>query len=158
VQGLLAVVVLSLACATVEPMPPLLEEPTPSPTLAPRAPAPPPPPTCTSFVRPGVLSRSVVTRTVDAGLGRWLAGVVVDPAVQKGRFRGWVVRSVYPGDPCYKDVDLRPGDTVVRINDKSIERPEQANEVFLSLRGAPALVVELVRAGAPLKLTFPIEP
>jgi type II secretory pathway component PulC len=103
-----------------------------------------------------VLKRQAVNRAVDGGLGRWLAGVQVDASVQKGRFRGWVIRSLYPDDPCYREVDLRPGDVVVRINGKSVERPEQANEVFLSLRSAPEVMVELVRSGAPVKLSFPI--
>ena len=122
--------------------------------------APPPPapaaPTCTAFARPGVLKRSALTPALNGSLGRWLSGVQVDPSVQKGRFRGWVVRSLHPEDVCYRQVDVRPGDVVVRVNGKSIERPEQANEIFQSLRTAPALEVELVRDGAPMKLAFPI--
>jgi type II secretory pathway component PulC len=106
-------------------------------------------------VRPGVLRRSAVDRTVRAGLGPWLhGGVVVDPAMDKKRFRGWIIRSLYPNDPCYQLVDLRPGDVVLKVNGKSIERPEAADEVFRSLSGAPALVVEFLRDGAPMKLTF----
>jgi type II secretory pathway component PulC len=98
-----------------------------------------------------------VNRTVRAGMGPWLhGGVVVDPAMQKGRFRGWVVRSLYPRDPCYQEVDLRPGDVVLKVNGKGLERPEQASEVFESLSSAPALVVDFVRDGAPMKLTFQI--
>jgi S1-C subfamily serine protease len=149
---------LSLACATAPPPAALGEEPTATRAAAPVAEAPPPPkPTCTSFARPGVLRRTLVTRTVDGRLGSWLAGgVVVDPFMQKGRFRGWIVRSLYPNDPCYQEIDLRPGDVVSKVNGKSIERPEQANEVFESLRSAPALVVDFTRAGAPMKLTFQI--
>jgi type II secretory pathway component PulC len=111
-----------------------------------------------------VLKRSLVVKTVDAGMGRWLAGgtgerppeVIVDPFMQKGRFRGWIVRKLYPDDPCYKELDLRPGDVVLKVNGKVLERPEQAQEIFGSLARAPALVVEYTRAGAPMKLTFPI--
>ena len=155
----LLLLVTTLACASAPPPAPLGEGPTPTraPAAVTEAPPPPPPPTCTSFARPGVLRRSLVTRTVDARLGNWLAGgVVVDPFMQKGRFRGWIIRGLYPNDPCYREIDLRPGDVVSRVNGKSIERPEQANEVFESLRSAPALVVEFSRAGAPMKLTFQI--
>jgi hypothetical protein len=150
---LLALLVTGLACATAPPPPPIPEEPPP---LAPVAPAPPPAPTCTAFARPGVLRRSAINRTVNARLGRWLAGVEVEPLLQKGRFRGWIIRRLYPDDPCYREVDLHPGDVVLRVNGKSVERPEDANEVFESLRSAPELAVELVRAGAPRKLTLPI--
>jgi hypothetical protein len=143
-----------LACATAAPPPPVAEEPTPAPVLAP-APAPSPAPTCTAFASPGVLRRSAVDRTIRNGLGPWLhGGVVVDPAMEKKRFRGWIIRSLYPQDPCYQQVDLHPGDVVLKINGKSIERPEAADEVFRSLGSAPALIVEFLRAGAPMKLTF----
>jgi len=158
VRILALLLVTTLACATAPAPAPVGEEPTPTRAPAAVTEAPPPPaPTCTSFARPGVLRRSLVTRTVDARLGSWLAGgVVVDPFMQKGRFRGWIIRGLYPNDPCYREIDLRPGDVVSRVNGKSIERPEQANEVFESLRSAPALVVEFSRAGAPMKLTFQI--
>jgi len=150
---------LALGCATAAPMPPVADEPTPVRAPEPvAAPAPPPPPAvCTSFARPGVLKRSLVVRTVGDGIGRWLhGGVVVDPFMQKGRFRGWIVRKLYPDDPCYREVDLRPGDVVLRVNGKTLERPEQAKETFDGVARAPALVVEFTRAGAPMKLTFQI--
>jgi len=150
---LAGLVLASLTCATAPP-PPVAEEPTP---IA-AAPAPPPAPaTCTSFAGPGVLRRSLVVRTVNAGLGRWLAGgVLVDPFLQKKRFRGWIIRKLYPDDVCYREVDLQPGDVVLRVNGKSLERPEQAKETFDALATAPALVVEFTRAGTPMKLTFQI--
>jgi type II secretory pathway component PulC len=99
----------------------------------------------------------VVDRVVRAGLGPWLhGGVVVDPAMDRKRFQGWIIRSLYPQDTCYQQVDLRPGDVVTKVNGKGIERPEQASEVFQALSSAPALVVEFVREGAPMKLTLPI--
>jgi S1-C subfamily serine protease len=146
---------LLLACATAPAMAPLPEEPPPSPAVS-TAPPAPPPAVCTAFARPGVLKRSALARALNGSLGQWLSGVEVDASVQKGRFHGWVVRSLYPGDVCYRDVDVHPGDVVVRVNGKSIERPEQANEIFQSLRTAPALEIELVRAGAPMKVSFPI--
>jgi type II secretory pathway component PulC len=79
----------------------------------------------------------------------------VDPARQQGRFRGWIIRRFF--DPCFAELDLKPGDVVQRINGTSVERPEQANEVFVSLRSAPAVVVEYTRAGSAQKLTLPIE-
>jgi S1-C subfamily serine protease len=143
------------ACATA-PFPSVPAEPTPVETARPPAVVPIAEPNCTAFARAGVLRRSAVGKVVEGGLGRWLSAVEVDPGVSQGRFRGWVVRSLYPGDPCYRDVDLRAGDLVVRVNGKSIERPEQASDVFSSLRTAPALVVDYVRDGQNHTLTLPI--
>jgi S1-C subfamily serine protease len=146
---------LLVACATATPPPAVPEEPTPTPAARPE-PTPPPAP-CAAFARPGVLRRSAMDRAVRGGLGPWLhGGVVVDPSMEKKRFRGWIIRSLYPRDACYEQVDLRPGDVVLKVNGKAIERPEQASEVFQSLSSAPALVVEFLREGAPMKLTFQI--
>jgi S1-C subfamily serine protease len=146
------------ACATAAP-PPLGpgEAPAVLPGPAPVAPVPAAEAPCTAFARAGVLRRSAVSRTLDAGLGQWLAGGVdVDRSLAGGRFQGWAVRSLYPGDPCYREVDVRVGDVVVRINGQSIERPEQASEVFSSLRTAPALVVDLLRGGQSRTVTIAI--
>jgi hypothetical protein len=159
-SGLLRMMVgaaLLAACATTSPPavgPPLGEGPSAAPAAEP---APPPRPTCTAFVRPGVLRRSSLTRAIGAGLGQWMAdGVEVEPRHAQGRFQGWIIRRLYPDDPCYQQVDLHVGDVVTRANGRSIENPDQANEVFSSLRTAPSLVIDLVREGRPRTLTFTI--
>jgi hypothetical protein len=153
------------ACATSQPvadMPPLGEQPTPivqpaSPASAP-TPVAKPEPTCTAFAKPGVLKRSAVVRVADAGIGQWLnGGAEVQRKIAKTKFQGWEIRRLYPGDPCYKDVDLRPRDVVTAVNGKSVERPEQAFDVLTALRTAPELTVDYLRDGQPKKLTFPIE-
>jgi type II secretory pathway component PulC len=116
-----------------------------------------PEPTCTAFAKPGVLKRSAVVRVADAGIGQWLAGgAEVQRKIAKMKFQGWEIRRLYPGDPCYQMVDLRPMDVVTALNGKSVERPEQAFEVLTALRTAPELVVDYLREGQPKKLTFPI--
>jgi S1-C subfamily serine protease len=169
VRPLLLVTALAVGCATsaappvgsgpVQEMAPVPGEPQPLANVAPPPPQPPPTPVpepCTSFVRPGVLKRQVLNQTLDAGLGRWLSGVEVDAGKFEGRFRGWVIRRLYPGDTCYADVDLRPGDLVLRVNGRPIERPEQASELWSALRSASAIVVEYVRDGQPRRLQIPI--
>jgi hypothetical protein len=129
----------------------------PSPVTEPTPPAPPEPAVCTAFAKPGVLKRSAVVRVVDAGIGRWLAGgAEVERKIAKSRFQGWEIRRLYPGDPCYLAVDLRPFDVVTQVNGKSIEKPEQAFDVLGSLRTASELVVDFLRDGQPQKLTLQI--
>jgi len=129
-------------------------------------PLPPPPPpdavepaapvTCTMFVKPGVVRRSALVRLIDAGLPRWMQGVEGDRALANRRFQGWLIKSMYPGDPCYQDIDLRRGDVVQKVNGKSIEKPEQAFDVAQSLRAASAIVVEFLRDGKPQRFTIAI--
>jgi hypothetical protein len=129
----------------------------PSPVAEPAQPSLPEPAVCTAFAKPGVLKRSAVVRVVDAGIGHWLAsGAEVERKIAKSRFQGWEIRRLYPGDPCYAGVDLRPLDVVIRVNGKPIEKPEQAFDVLGSLRTASELVVDFLRDGQPQKLTLPI--
>jgi len=159
----------SLSCATSRPdlagPAPVGEQPTPVVAVAPSPPPAavlPPPPApeparCTAFVKPGVLKRSAVVRVVDAGVGRWLAGGVdVERKIAKSRFQGWEITRLFPGDPCYAAVDLRPHDVVIQVNGKPIEKPEQAFDVLSSLRSAPELVVEFLRDGQKQTLTLQI--
>jgi len=112
--------------------------------------------TCDMFVSPGVLRRSLLVRVIDAGLPRWMQGVQGDRALANHRFQGWLIKSMYPEDPCYQAIELREGDIVQKVNGKSIERPEQAFDVVQSLRSAPALVVDFLRNGKAQKMTLSI--
>jgi hypothetical protein len=111
---------------------------------------------CAGGVGPGTVRRSVLSRTLDAGLGTWLRGVDVEAKIDRGRFRGWLVRGIYSGDPCWADVDLRVGDVVNQINHHSIEHPEEAQEVWNALRNTGEIVVDFLRAGRPRTLRFAV--
>jgi type II secretory pathway component PulC len=100
--------------------------------------------------------RTSLVRLIEAGLPRWMQGVEGDRMLANHRFQGWLIKSLYPGDPCYQDIDLRSGDVVQKVNGKSIEKPEQAFDVVESLKTAPAIVVEFLRAGKPQRITIAI--
>lgn len=100
------------------------------------------------------VKRSALGRTLDAGLGTWLRGIDVEAKLERGHFQGWLVRSLYDGDPCWADVDLRAGDIVTRINRRRIERPEQAQIVWTGLRASREIAVDYLRDGQPRTLKF----
>jgi len=110
------------ACAATTPKTsaPAPVEQVPEPVVASLAPvpAPPEPParTCDMFVKPGVLRRASLVRLIDAGLPLWLQGVNGDRMLANRHFQGWQVLSLHPDDPCYRDVDLRRGDVVQKVN------------------------------------------
>jgi len=108
------------------------------------------------FAGPGQLRRGALVRLLDAGLPRWLQGVEGDRVLAKHRFAGWLIKSLYPNDPCYREVDLHCGDIVQKVNGKSIEKPEQAFDVAESLRTAPDIVVEFLRDGKIRRITIAI--
>jgi hypothetical protein len=118
------------------------------PTLAPRV-------SCDARLGTDGLRRAAVNRTLDAGLGSWLRSVDVDPKVERGRFRGWIVRNL-PEDVCYEGLDLQAGDVVTRINGRRVERPEEAKDIWDALRTSPALVIDFLRDGRPRTMRFDI--
>jgi S1-C subfamily serine protease len=111
---------------------------------------------CEARVGTRGIRRSALKRTLDGGLGNWLRGVEVEPRVERGQFRGWLVQRVYEGDPCWADVDLKAGDIVTRVNRRPIERPEQAHAVWSGLKDARDIVVDYERAGRSRTLRFDV--
>ena len=107
-------------------------------------------------VSTGVISRNELLLVLDEGLGRFLQNVETEPAFHKGAFVGFRIVSLFPGEPAFASLDLRPGDTVTRINGKPIERPEQAASVWKNLRTASNLVVDYRRNGEEHALRFTI--
>ena len=115
-----------------------------------------PPVDCEARLGADRLRRSSLKRTVDAGFGRWLQTVSVDPLVTRGHFKGWIIRSLNSADRCYAGLDIRPGDVVTRVNGRGVERPEEALEVWTKLPAAPELVIDLLRDGEARTVRFGI--
>jgi len=107
-------------------------------------------------VTSGVIERSDLVPVLDAGLGRYLQNVETQPEFHQGVFVGFRIVSLFPGELSYASLDLRPGDTVTRVNGRSIERPEQAVAVWEALRTASNLVVHYRRGDEEHALHFRI--
>lgn len=118
----------------------------------PGEPAPQPEP----LPRQQAIARADLVPVLDAGLGRFLQGVSTEASLVDGRFVGFRILSLYPNDPRFRGVDLRPGDVVTRVNGTSIERPEGAFEVWNGLRVSSELMIEYLRDGERRELRYPI--
>jgi len=128
-------------------------------------PLPPPEPRGASRLAPGAaapggapvtaLKRADVERVVDAGLGRFLGHVAVEPRLSAGKFAGWSIVALDPPE-LWRGVDLRPGDVVTKINGMVIEREMEAFDAFQAVRQAPALEVSYLRADQPRRLRLEI--
>jgi len=106
---------------------------------------------------PGALWRDEVDETVDAGLGWFLQLVEVEASVESGRFRGFRILDLRP-TAFWEGVDLKPGDVVLSVNGKPIERETQAYEAFQSLKKSSELRVKYLRAGRERELVYRIVP
>jgi hypothetical protein len=102
----------------------------------------------------GVLERKGLNAIIDQGLGRVLARLKLSPALRGGRFEGFRVSEI---DPAWLGTGLLVGDVLLRLNGQVIERPEQAQAAFESLRVASEVALELNRAGEKLSLRYRIE-
>jgi hypothetical protein len=104
---------------------------------------------------PRRLERAEVNEAIEAGFGRFLQHVFVEPTFVAGKFQGFRIVELKP-KAAWDGVDLRPGDVVLQVNGKPIERPEQAHAVFLGLKNADRVVVSYLRDGKPGELVVPI--
>jgi S1-C subfamily serine protease len=102
------------------------------------------------------LDRRDVVATVDAGLGRFLAEFLTEPALNaRGEFEGFrIVRVTDPQK--FRGLGIGPGDVVRSINGQPIERPGQAYEAFVALKSAESLDIDYTRSGRPMRLSLPI--
>jgi S1-C subfamily serine protease len=136
-----------------------LDEPLPPPDAAalPRLPsavgsAAPRPGTAIAITR---LARADVERVVDAGLGRFLGHVAVEPRLSAGKFTGWSIVALHPPE-LWQGIDLQAGDIVTRVNGMPIEREMEAFDAFQAVRQAATLEVSYVRQNQPRTLRFTI--
>ena len=103
----------------------------------------------------GKLWRHDVDAVVEAGLGRFLQRVEVEPSLSNGRFRGFRIIELRPPG-FWREVDLKKGDVVTRVNGMPIEREMQAYEAFVSLKKADKLRVSFQRGGERRELVYGI--
>lgn len=102
------------------------------------------------------VDRAKLVAVIDAGLGRFLRGVETKPYFIQGRFAGFEIISMYSEDERFKVIDPKPGDVVLRVNGKRIERPEQAIAVWESLRVASELRIAFLRDHKVQEVRYPI--
>jgi S1-C subfamily serine protease len=111
--------------------------------------------TAKSKLAANALERADVERVVDAGLGRFLGHVTIEPRLSAGKFTGWSIVALSPPE-LWRGIDLRPGDVVTKVNGMPIERETEAFDAFQAVRQAPALEVSYLRANQPRRLRFDI--
>ena len=148
IRALLVLVLAGCAARTPPPEPsrPAPEPPDAAPLVEP-APEPEPVP---------VVQRRDLDKVLAAGPARFLARVRVRARFAGGRFAGWqLVKFTDPTDPIAR-AGVAPGDVLVAVNGRTIERPEQLSLIWDSLRGATAVTLRVVTGGAPRDVTFQV--
>jgi S1-C subfamily serine protease len=121
--------------------------------------APPVPeaaPGAQSRIDGGDIPRPVLLAVLSRGVGRFLQHVHAEPHLVGGRFVGWRLVSLFEADPRLQGGALQPGDTVMRVNGQSIERPEQFKSVWDSLGTQSELMLQVQRAGKQTQVRYRI--
>lgn len=106
---------------------------------------------------PAPLRRAEVVQAVDDGLGVLLSHVEVAPVKKDGAFVGFALVRI-DREGALARVGLEPGDVLLGVGGKPIRTPDEAQLAFEQLRTAPAVVLEVERAGARQTVTTPIQP
>jgi hypothetical protein len=104
----------------------------------------------------GHVGRGAVNRALTELGPVWLLRRVLreESFDKAGKFAGWRLTGL-PDE--WRDVDLRPGDVVSRVNGLSLETPDEAWEAWKSVALAREIRVHLEREGAPRDVVIPID-
>ncbi len=96
------------------------------------------------------ISRQVLKRVIGLGAQQFIRLIRVRAAFRGGRFFGWRVNAYNGPGP------IKPGDIVLKVNGRPIERPKQFMAVWNNLGKATEIVVALQRGGKLRTLRYPI--
>lgn len=107
-------------------------------------------------IEAGVIPRSALQVELQRGIGAFLRHVRTKPAIARGRFVGWRVIELFKKRPDVHVLGVKPGDTVLKVNGKSLERPEQFKLIWDALGSANELLIEIEREGHRCELRYSI--
>lgn len=135
------------AAAELATLPPTPEEPTTPAEAEPRQ---------GDVVEAGVIARGTLNDVLNAGIPRFLQRVRVEAHSDGGRFVGWRLIALFD-DAQVATGPIRTGDTVLGVNGRTIERPEQFLAVWETLASATQLTFQMLRAGQAYEVRYAIE-
>jgi len=103
----------------------------------------------------GSISRADLKRVLDEGIGMFLQKVSMEAHRPSGRFEGWMLQALFTKQPTWRAACvLREGDVVLRVNNQSVERPEQFAGVWQSLASAGEIAIDVVRDGRGSRVRY----
>lgn len=133
-------------------------EPAAPPSATPPRPSTSPRPTLQGLERVGEGEYRMERATLDRLLenqGDIMASAQIAPDSEGGRVLGLRLVRVKPGSPLAA-IGLRDGDRLRSINGFELTSAEAGLTAYARLRGAPSLVLQLVRDGRPMELRYDV--
>jgi type II secretory pathway component PulC len=109
----------------------------------------------------GAIYRSEVVRATQGGSAAYLMSQLgPEPYRPQGRFEGWVVTRVWPGDPelCAPGCDLAPGDVLLSVNGSKLETPEELTNLLERIDELESIDLVGIRGGEFFERSHPVLP
>ncbi|HLT37801.1 MAG TPA: hypothetical protein VK034_16030 [Enhygromyxa sp.] len=108
---------------------------------------------------PGTIFRGELERATQGGNAPYLLAQLAPEAYSpQGRFEGWIITRLWPGDPdlCAPGCDLRVGDIILSVNGSKLETPEQLSNLLAELETIERLDVTGIRDGEFFERSYSI--
>lgn len=108
---------------------------------------------------PDRVTRPVSRRGLDAQLENMpqlLTQARVLPHFRDGEASGYMIRDIVSGS-LYEKIGLKDGDIIQSVNGKMVASPEEAMELFNTLKNESSIVVEVERQGSMQQLHYDIK-
>ncbi|MDX8376731.1 MAG: type II secretion system protein N [Mariprofundales bacterium] len=100
------------------------------------------------------LSRAMLNREL-RNLSGLMTQAQVVPYLQGGQTKGFIINNIAPGS-LYARLGLRNHDIIQSINGVAITSPEQAMQMYQSLKNTPKVDIVMQRNGRPQRMQFDI--
>jgi len=106
-----------------------------------------------------VIYRDELLRATQHGNAPYLLAQLGPEAyTPKGRFEGWIITRVWPGDPqlCAPGCDLQVGDVILSVNGSSFETPEQLSNALAELDAIERIELTGIRGGEVFQRSYAV--
>ena len=103
-----------------------------------------------------IIPRFVIEAVQAEGPGRLLQRVPVMPFRSQGKFIGYQIVDLFPGENIQTN-HIQPGDVIVRVNGRRVDRPEQFMRLFQDLHTWDRVEIELLRGEIRKTVVFLIQ-
>ena len=103
-----------------------------------------------------LIQRKDYERMLDRGASYFIRQIQVTPIKHEEQFVGFRLDKIFPNEPYFEQGEIRVGDIVQRVNGLPIGRPEQFMQVWVGLKAKQQLIVQIIRKGEPLIVTWNI--
>jgi len=104
----------------------------------------------------GVIGRARLQEVIAGGIPRFLQRVRTEPHKQAERFVGWRLLSIFD-DNSFAIGPLRIGDTVLGVNGRTVERPEQFFAVWETIAGSAQITFQVLRGDQAYEVRYAIQ-